>query len=191
MAKPNSVDWEPIKIEYITTKVSYRQLSDKYGVSIAQISRVAKRDKWREQRERHAEKCFRKAADKAANMEAARLSRLIDATTRTIDVAMRAVDDERQFNRYIVSDGLGGGVTETTEREFDKIDTKALRDFTAVIKDLTGLMREFYNIPTPAQAEAQRIAAARLELERKRAEPEDKDNTVEVVLAPELEELAE
>ena len=103
---------------------------------------------------------------------------------------MEAFEDEKQFNRYIISEGIGGGATETTEREFAKVDTKALKDLTGVLKDLTGLMRDFYNIPTPAQAEAQRIAAARLELDRKKAEADSTDDGVEVVIKGEAEEWA-
>ena len=190
MAKPGSVDWTPIRNEYVTTKVSYRQLSEKYGVAIGNISKVSIREHWKEQREQFVQKAFKKAEEKAANKEANRLARLIDATTKAIDVAMEAFEDEKQFNRYIISEGIGGGATETTEREFAKVDTKALKDLTGVLKDLTGLMRDFYNIPTPAQAEAQRIAAARLELDRKKAEADSTDDGVEVVIKGEAEEWA-
>lgn len=190
MARPNSVDWNPIKTEYITTKCSYRQLSEKYGVSIAQISRVCKKEQWKEQREHHAEKCFRKAEEKAANKEANRLARLITATTKAIDVAMEAFEDEQQFNRYIISEGIGGGATETEERIYSKVDTKALKDLTGVLKDLTGLMRDFYNIPTPAQAEAQRIAAERLELEKKKTEADNTTDGIEIIFPGEAEDWA-
>ena len=190
MAKPGSVDWTPIRNEYVTTKVSYRQLSEKYGVAIGNISKVSIREHWREQREQFVQKAFKKAEEKACNKEANRLARLITATTKAIDVAMEAFEDEKQFNRYIISEGIGGGATETTEREFAKVDTKALKDLTGVLKDLTGLMRDFYNIPTPAQAEAQRIAAARLELDRKKAEADSTDDGVEVVIKGEAEEWA-
>lgn len=190
MAKKGGVDWAPIRTEYITTKCSYRQLSEKYGVAIGNISKVSIREHWREQREQFVQKAFKKAEEKACNKEANRLARLITATTKAIDVAMEAFEDEKQFNRYIISEGIGGGATETTEREFAKVDTKALKDLTGVLKDLTGLMRDFYNIPTPAQAEAQRIAAARLELDRKKAEADSTDDGVEVVIKGEAEEWA-
>ena len=190
MAKKGGVDWAPIRTEYITTKCSYRQLSEKYGVAIGNISKVSIREHWREQREQFVQKAFKKAEEKACNKEANRLARLITATTKAIDVAMEAFEDEKQFNRYIISEGIGGGATETTEREFAKVDTKALKDLTGVLKDLTGLMRDFYNIPTPAQAEAQRIAAARLELDRKKAEADSTDDGIEVVIKGEAEEWA-
>lgn len=186
MAKPNSVDWNPIRTEYITTKCSYRQLSEKYGVSIGNISKTSVREHWKERREQFTKKTFKKAEEKAANQEANRLARLITATTKAIDVAMEAFEDDKQFNRYIVTEGIGGGATETRECEFAKVDTKALKDLTGVLKDLTALMRDFYNIPTPSQAEAQRIAAERLELEKKKAENnEAADTTLEIVGIPE------
>lgn len=187
MAKPNSVDWSPIKTEYITTKCSYRQLSEKYGVSIGNISKRAIREQWKEQRERYVQKAFKKAEEKAANKEANRLARLITATTKAIDVAMEAFEDEQQFNRYIISEGIGGGATETEERIYSKVDTKALKDLTGVLKDLTGLMRDFYNIPTPAQAEAQRIAAERLELEKKKAEADNTTDGIEIIFTGDSE----
>lgn len=185
MAKKGEVDWNAIRTEYVTTKCSYRQLSQKYGVAIGNISKVSVREQWRVQREQFVQKMFTKAEEKAADRQASRLARLIAATNKAIDVAMEAFEDERQFNRYIISEEVGGA-KETTEREFSKVDTKALKDLTGVLKDLTGLMRDFYNIPTPAQAEAQRIAAERLALERKKAEAgEVSDTRLELVGIPE------
>lgn len=186
--RQSQVDWSPIKTEYITTKCSYRQLSEKYGVSIGMISKVSVRERWSEQREQFAHRCVKKAEKKAETKEVNRLARLISATTKAIDVAMEAFKDEKQFNRYIISEGIGGGATETEERIFDKVDTKALKDLTGVLKDLTALMRDFYNIPTPAQAEAQRIAAERLELERKKAEADTTDDGIEIIIKGEAEE---
>ena len=188
MAKKGKVDWEKIRLEYVTTRCSYRQLSEKYGVAIGNISKVSVREHWKEQRERFVHDVSKKAEEKEKRNQVNRLARLTKATTKAVDVAMKALDDDKQFNRYIISEGIGGGATETEERIFDKVDTKALKDLTGVLKDLTALMRDFYNIPTPAQAEAQRIAAERLELERKKAEADnDADMTVNVVLEGDLD----
>ena len=48
-------------------------------------------------------------------------------------------------------------------------------------------MRDFYNIPTPAQAEAQRIAAARLAMDERKSAiggDDDDDETGVIVLPP-------
>lgn len=188
MAKKGEVDWEKIRIEYVTTRCSYRQLSEKYGVAIGNISKVSVRERWKEQRERFVHDVSKKAEEKEKRNQVNRLARLTRATTKAVDVAMKALDDEKQFNRYIISEGIGGGATETEERIFDKVDTKALKDLTGVLKDLTALMRDFYNIPTPAQAEAQRIAAERLEIERKKAEADTTDDGIEIIIKGEAEE---
>ena len=190
MGKKGKVVWEKIRPEYVTTRCSYRQLSEKYGVAIGNISKVSVRERWKEQRERFVHDVYKKAEEKEKRSQVDRLARLTEATTKAVDVAMKALDDERQFNRYIISEGIGGGATETTEREFAKVDTKALKELTGVIKDLTALMRDFYNIPTPAQAEAQRIAAARLDLDRKKAEADSTDDGIEVVIKGEAEDWA-
>lgn len=203
MAKKGGVDWAPIRTEYITTKCSYRQLSEKYGVAIGNISKVSVREHWKEQREQFVQKAFKKAEEKAANKEANRLARLIDATTKAIDVAMEAFEDEKQFNRYMVEkkekyavpleqeDGTMIDERQwVEEKTFAKVDTKALKDLTGVLKDLTTLMRDFYNIPTPAQAEAQRIAAERLELEKKKTEADNTTDGIEIIFPGEAEDWA-
>lgn len=184
-------DWDALKMEYVTTKTTYAKLAEKYGISISQIKIVAARDGWTNERKKFTARVQQKAYRKACNHEADRLARLITATTGAIDVAMRAIGDDEQFNRYLVErrekyavpvadeaaeDGElqpDGKLLErqwTEERTYQKVDTKALKDLTGVLKDLTGLVRDLYGIPTQAQAEAQRIAAERLELDRKKAE---------------------
>lgn len=194
------VNWEELKTEYITTDVSQRKLAAKYGIGAVAISTRSKAEGWVEARKQYKAKTLAKTLEKSSTREANRLARLMDTTTKAIDVAVRAFEDESQFNRYLVErkekyafpvmgaekpdDEYADGVELVSEKQwveekvFAKVDTKALKDLTSVLKDLTGLMRDFYNIPTPAQAEAQRIAAERLELDRLKAAA-SKDNTAD------------
>lgn len=184
------IKWDEVKAEYITTKISQRDLAKKHGIGSSILAEHCRKEGWVKLRKDYSNDCVRKATQKSAKKEVNHLARLISATTKAIDVAVEAFEDEKQFNRYIITEGIGGGATETQEREYAKVDTKALKDLTGVLKDLTALMRDYYNIPTPAQAEAQRIAAARLELEQKKAAADDTDDTLEVVIAGEAEEWA-
>ena len=189
------VNWEKIKSEYITTDTSQRKLAKKYSVSMNALTRRCKNEEWVKQREQYKSKVVAKTVEKSANREANRLARLMDTTSKAIDVAAKAFDDPEQFNRYIVEkrekyafptpggdDGEADEAALISERQwseeqvFSKLDTKAIKDMTAVLKDLTGLMRDFLNIPTPAQAEAQRIAAERLELEKRKVDASDNSN---------------
>lgn len=186
------VNWEELKTEYITTDISQRKLAAKYGIGAVAISTRSKAEGWVEARKQYKAKTLAKTLEKSSTREANRLARLMDTTSKAIDVAVKAFEDESQFNRYLVDrreayasplideDGETA-ISErswTEEKMFSKVDTRALKDLTAVLKDLTGLMRDFYNIPTPAQAEAQRIAAERLELDRLKAAA-SKDNTAD------------
>ena len=186
------VNWEKIKLEYITTDTSQTKLAKKYGVPLSNRARRSIKEKWVELRENYKHDVTVKTAKKSANREANRLARLMDTTSKAIDVAVKAFGDPDQFNRYIVekrekygfptpasdSEGETTLLAERTwseEQIFKKIDTKALKDLTAVLKDLTGLMRDFFNLPTPAQEEAQRIAKERLELEKRKADAAEND----------------
>lgn len=198
-------DWLSIKTEYITTDTSYRKLAEKYGLSRVQVGNVGKQEGWVDLRRQYLEETLTKTLDKTADMDSSRLARLMETTSKAIDVVVGAFEDEQQFNRHFVErkekytaptdvldeNGMVITVDErqwTEERIFAKVDTRALKDLTAVLKDLTGLMRDFYNIPTPAQAEAQRIAAARLAMDQKKAdasETETSDLTVIFEAGPE------
>lgn len=170
-------DWLKIKTEYITTDTSYRKLAEKYGLSRVQVGNVGNQEGWVDLRRKYLEETLTKTLDKTADIDSSRLARLMETTSKAIDVVVNAIEDEQQFKRYIITESLGEGATTTEERIFAKVDTKALKDFTTVLKDLTGLMRDFYNIPTPAQAETQRIAAARLAMDQKKADASETENS--------------
>lgn len=185
-------DWKAIKTEYITTDISYRKLAQKYGIHYKAVSQKGKAEKWVELRAEYRAKTITKTIEKASDREADRLARLMDTTSRAIDVTVKAFEDAEQFNRYLVETGPKSN-RQTVEKVFQKVDTKALKDLTSVLKDLTGLMRDFYDIPTPAQAEARRIAGERLELEKRKSAVgmDDDDDETGVILLPPVKEVAE
>lgn len=187
-------DWAKIKSEYITTNTSYRKLAEKYNIATSTMQNRAKRENWVELRKRHRRKIVERAVRKVEAKEADRLARIGVLANKALDVAMGAFEDEQQFNRYIISEGIECGGSVTSERIFDKVDTKALRDLTAVIKDLASVIRNVYGIPTQAEVEAQRIAAERLEMDKRKAAEADshKQETVEVIFEGEdLEDWCE
>lgn len=178
------MDWKAAKLEYITTDTTYRKIAKKYGVSGTQVASVGKKEDWVGERERYLARTLARSIKKCEKEEADRLADVMMAAGSMIDTINAAVKDNDQFFRHIVS--VGDGVQ--TERVYKKLDTKAMRDTAAVLKDLSAMVRDYYNIPTPMQAEAQRIAAARLEIEQRKAaalDDGDEDNTG-VILLPEV-----
>lgn len=200
------VNWEEIKTEYITTDISQRKLAAKYGIGALAVSTKSKQEGWVEARKQYKAETLAKTLKKASDAEASRLAKLMDTTGKAIDVAVKALADEQQFNRYLVNRKesyaapviADDGETALSEKAWTeeiispKIDTKALKELTAALKDLTGLMRDFYNIPTPAQAEAQRIAAERLELDRLKASVDNgPPEPVTVIMGGDADEYAD
>lgn len=180
-------DWNAIKTEYIQGDISYSKLKEKHGVSMRQLAEHGRSENWVEARAEYRNKVATKSIEKAVEIESNRLAKLMTATSKVVDKALQALEDDEQFNRYIISEGIGGGATVTEERIYKKTDTKALNDTVKIIKECAALMRDFYNIPTPAQAEAQRIAAERLELDKAKRAAEDnaEDAKLEIVGLPE------
>ena len=61
------VDWNAIKIEYITTNTSYRKLSDKYNVPFNTMQCRGKREGWVELRNQYQDEIEEKAIENASN----------------------------------------------------------------------------------------------------------------------------
>lgn len=174
------IDWKQIKTEYITGKMSYRKLSEKYNVPESTLSRRGKEEKWVLKRRQHCDKVVAKSTDKIARKEAARLAKLRTAADAMAEVINGIFVDEQQFHRHIVQRKEKGIKTDETlgvykyemeeaeEKIFPKYDTKAIRELTAAMKDLTAILRDLYGVPNMQQVDAMRIAQARLELDQQK-----------------------
>lgn len=181
------VNWPTLEAEYITSNISQRQLADKYGITLAAVSKEARKGGWVGKRKEHVRSVVARATKATAREQARQLTTLMRATDTLSAAINQCLQDADQLYRHIITIS-DDNCTYSEERVYKKMDTVALRNFTLAIKELTALTRDYYNIPTPAQAEAQRIAAERLALEqRKAAQNEQEDRTIQVVIAGELE----
>lgn len=186
-----ALDWEAIKTEYITTDTSQSKLAKKNGVSKTVIARKCAQEGWVQKREQYVSDMLAKTLQKHQEQDVKRLCKLMDATEKLIDISLRAINDEQQYNRFIVSEGIGDGMSETSEKVFDKVDTRALKDTVSVLKDLTALARDFYDIPTAAQREQRDINRERLEIEKKRAEQGEASGNITIIVPKDAEGLDE
>ena len=143
-------DWEQMKTEYATTNASHRSLSKKYDIPKSSIEYHSVCDDWVEARREFRSGVAEKAADRLQDEAADRIVRLMSGTERVLTAAEAALQDDQQFHRYLVQVS-GDGEKRTEEQTFRKVDTKALRELTAVLKDLTELTRDLYGIPAQAQ----------------------------------------
>jgi len=209
-------DWEKLKTEYVTTGDSYRALAEKHGVSVHALFKAGSSGKWAEARRQYNEKqghtgaqghvgkknadmrpgtqasqpripaADERAAD-AANLK--KLTALQEAADNLAESINRILGDTERFKRYIVGENPDGEEA-SLQKGFTKLDTRAIRDLTGTLKDLTLIMRNLHNLPTTQERSAMDIALERLRLYRQKAEAQEvgDSETGVVVLAEVLDE---
>ena len=149
------MDWEQIKIEYISGEASYRKLAAKYNISATTLSERAKREEWVRQRAQHRAKSTAKILDAIGAEQAKRAARL-----------------------QAVADKLLKKVEESVEKfEMDELfaDKQALKQITGAIKDI----KDIQMIRSAEDLEEQKARIANL---RRQAEAASEDRSVRVVL---------
>ena len=191
-------DWTAIETKYVEGDMSLRTLAQEQGISPSALRRRAWTQGWSEKRRLFREQKARAEPGGAQAKDGGALDKLICATERLTDAALRALGDEEQFCRWIVSDG-GGAAKSTEERIFRKLDTKSLKEMAGVLKELTELTRDFYSVPAPGELIATQLAEEKLALEKQKLEmawreaalkrQEDAPQEIRVVMEDEAEEL--
>lgn len=154
------IDWQAIKTEYITTNTTYRKLAEKYGVSRVQIGLVGKEEKWVELRRQH-----------------------IDRTVTKTVAAVESAQVNRAKKVQSVADKLLGKIDAMVDSMvLTPLNTKAIRDLTAAVKDL----KEIQSIKSELDEQEQRARIANLQ---KQADKEsDNKEPIKVILSGDLEE---
>ena len=187
-------DWDAIKLDYISNpKSSQKYISEKYGIRERTVAERCKQDGWVEAKKNHLEKVTEKAAEKATVKQADSLARLANVADKLTSVLERAVADEQQFNRHIIMESASDGATSMStmvEKQFDKIDNRALKDTVQSLKMLEDIQRSLRNIEKAEHMRKEAREDERLRLERERLELEKSkyndsqttDNEVRVVI---------
>lgn len=130
-------DWKAIKTEYITTNISYRKLSEKYGLHFRTISDKAREERWVELRKKQAEKTVTKTIEAIEKKRIDRGARLASVAEKLIAKVERLIE----------------------ERE--ELDPKDLKNISGVLKDL----KEVQMIRTDADLREQEARIEKLRRE--------------------------
>ncbi len=186
----NTVDWNAVRTTYVTSTKSYRQIAKEHGISASLAQKRGKAEGWPVQRLKFQREAAERAIAAEVDNEANRLGCILRAANAMSRVIEGIYADPDQFYRHLVQVTCSGD-GETVERIYRKADTRAIKDLTGALKDMTWVLRNLNNLPTQAEAEAQRIAAERLNMDKRRFEVESgADKSIKVVLADGWEELA-
>ena len=181
------IDWEKVETEYITTDISQRDLSKKYGVSPSTLSGKAKKGKWFDKRKKHRANVIEKAVQKTATTQSrimAKEIRLMNSLEKHLDKALR---DSEQFNRHIVSDLIAGNSV-AEERIFQKADMRALKDAVSAARELEKMRRSLYGYLTEQEKQQLAMARERLEMDKQKADFADGDTEVTIRFSDNAEE---
>lgn len=183
MAKRKKPNWDELKTEYTTTNASYRDIAKKYGLAPSHVCKMGKEGNWVEAREQFRAKISAKTIDLAVNERAKHLTSIASSADKMANVIHSVMDDTEQFFRRI-------DINTGEEKISKKVDSKAVRELTAAMKDLTAVLRNVYDIPTQAEQVSMELARERLEIERKKAQQEEEfiNNGGGIVLLPPLNE---
>ena len=145
-------DWETIRAEYIAGSASYKDLSEKYGVSYRQITQRGRDEDWAGGREKRRKKIANRAIDIAAKESAERQA-------RSMSNLMAAAD---KLSARLIGD------MDAIANSRDVSDVAKARKYAA------DTLAQVYGIQTPAQLHRQRMDEEKLKIERERFELEKK-----------------
>ena len=189
------IDWQALRTEYISGSLSYNALAKKHGIQKSGLARRGKLEDWPRQRAEYLAEAAKRALAGEMDNEVERLKKLMQAANAMQDVILNIYTDPQQFNRHLVQDKFvnddGGMDIVTVEKIYKKVDTRAIKDLTGAMRDMTLVLRNLFNLPTQQEREAQRIAAERLKMDQAKAAAEsDADKRIEVVLSADMEDFA-
>lgn len=149
--------WNKIRTEYINGSISYRKLAEKHGIVFQTLRDRAIKEKWfekrKEQRNKISLKTEQLTAEKMAEKEADRLTRISNITDKLIDEIEAAVNnlhlhlakDKKKYKQTVINPKTGEPVDVWAEEEnpktvtLERIDIAGLRQITSALKDLKDI----------------------------------------------------
>ena len=164
-------DWDKLRTEYITSDLSLKDISDKYGVSQRLVNTKSAEQGWVDQRKKYNAKVVEKAVNKVAAKRANQLAKELAIADNISNVLKKALDDAEQFNRYIIDTTTrvdGTEIRTSEEKTFEKVDMRALKDAAAALRLVEEMKRSMAGILRVEEINRNRREEKRLKLEEEK-----------------------
>ena len=164
-------DWDNIRTEYITSDLSLKDISDKYGVSQRLVNTKSAEQGWVDQRKKYNAKVVEKAVNKVAAKRANQLAKELTIADNISNVLKKALEDAEQFNRYIIDTTTrvdGTEIRTSEEKTFEKVDMRALKDAAAALRLVEEMKRSMAGILRVEEINRNRREEKRLKLEEEK-----------------------
>lgn len=197
--------WMKIKIEYVTTSISLRSIADKYDIPFPTIRDRAKREMWSNEKGKAKtsieHKTLQKVIERTSQKLAVTLQKELDAANLINEWVLKALEDNKQFNRHLVQikekrKGLNDEgnfeaveTEEVEEKQFAKIDSKALKDMAEALTKSTILKKKILGILDPEVRERLDMEREKLQLDKLKAgvDEEDEEKQTGIVYLPSVD----
>ena len=132
-------------MEYIAGTTSYRELAERYGVSVTALSKHAIKGRWQEKRSQHRAEAMAQAKEGAVAVQTLSFRALCETHELLTRAALTIAQDAEQFRRYILKG---------KDAQFKKADAQALRSTVAALSDLTDIYMRLYGTTGEPQGDA-------------------------------------
>lgn len=180
---------EEMERAYVRDGVNQRLLAQRYSVDLAQIRTMAKVGGWAKKRADY------RRGGKGGRMPE-EMRTLMDTTTRLCERVSRMVQDPDQFHLHLLKKqektrSEDGEVKEqqwVEQTRMDKVDTKAMLDVTALLRELTKVVRDLGELPTQSQKHEQEMDLRRLALSEERAADGNQSERITISLTEDVSE---
>ena len=130
-------DWDRIEHEYVTGKGTMEALARKYGIKLSSFYRRAEVRKFAEKREKYANQVREKALTRAREREIRTLTNLGSALDKAAKKLNNYIADEDTLHGKVVNH-MDGSIEEIRTK---KLDTKAVRDLTAAMREVAAALK--------------------------------------------------
>ena len=191
MTRP-TYDWDKIRTEYITTDLSLKDISEKYGVQQRLVNTKSAEQGWVDQRKKYNAKVVEKAVNKVATKRANQLAKELTIADNISNVLKKALDDAEQFNRYIIDTTTrvdGTEIRTSEEKTFEKVDMRALKDAAAALRlveemkrSMAGILRVEEINRNRREEKRLRLEEEKLQLQKEQTDARKPDTDIKVVI---------
>lgn len=167
------VDWNQVRVEYVSGKMTYKDLAEKYGVSKVAVGKRAKQEKWVAQRDAYRRNVATKALGRKQERDTEALTRLMDATEALSESIQRILTDKQQFFRGVQlanPEKDEDGILRATALEYvsRKADMKALASAAKAMNEITKAVRNLWDLPTGEEERNRKLAERKMRLAERR-----------------------
>lgn len=175
-----AADWQKIKIEYITTDISLRQIAQQYGLRYATVHDRCKKEDWNTLRDKHRTGTVSKSVSVIRNKQVDKITRIDNLADKLLEKLEKAVDElDMSVRKRKKKSEISEGIEETTEWleavEVGIVDRAGLKQITAALKDL----KEIQMIVSELDKKEQE---ARINKLQKEAAKDDRSSTITVTM---------